>query len=718
METAGGVHGFPAVLTSFVGRAGPVREMAGLLDQCRLVTVTGPGGAGKTRLAGEVARRVAGRFADGAWLAELAPVRDPAQVAGVVAAALGVREQPGVPVVDAVARVLARQQLLLVLDNCEHVIGAAARLCAGLLGACDDVRVLATSREPLAVAGEVRYRLGPLGLPGLGDPAEAAGSEAVELFADRARQADPHFILGSESGPVVAQLVTRLDGMPLAIELAAARAETLGVAQLLDRLDDRLVLLTAGDRLEAGPAPVPGRDGGVELSAAGGARAAGVPRLVGVPGAVHAGGRRGRRGGGRRCGGAASGGLLAGCPAAGRAGWPVPVRACWRRCALTGLGCWPGPGERNEAAAAQAGYALEVAEQAAAALPTAEGELAAGQWLDAEDAMLRQVLAWAMDHDTAVALRLAVALAPWWDQHGGLPDQYPLLRRASGFAEVGSDGWCAAEFWLGMTVRSSADMAGALGHFTAVRDAVQDRGPSRVLTDALIGRTSVLRELGRVAEAVEDAHSALALAREIGYPAGEVLALVSLSHAAVIDDDVSRSVRLAREAGQITADIPSWADQARCITLIGVLTAVGDLATAEAICAAGLARCRTVNSLQSLAILLDRMAILDFEAGRVQDGAAHLREALQILVQSGGWFELINSLDGCGRLCAATGRCAEAVTLWSAYAALCRQTETADWPADARLRQRLLAQGTAGAWGRPDPHGRGAGRGDDPGHRS
>ena len=153
VTAAGGVHGFPAELTSFIGRAGPVREVAGLLAEYRLVTVTGPGGAGKTRLAGEVAREVADRFADGVWLAELALVRDPAQVAAVAAAALGVREQPGVPVAGAVARVLARQQLLLVLDNCEHVIGAAAELCAGLLAACDDVRVLATSREPLASPG-------------------------------------------------------------------------------------------------------------------------------------------------------------------------------------------------------------------------------------------------------------------------------------------------------------------------------------------------------------------------------------------------------------------------------------------------------------------------------------------------------------------------------------------------------------------------------------
>jgi predicted ATPase len=195
-----------------------------------------------------VARRAAGRFADGAWLVELAPVADPAQVPSVVAVALGVREQPGVPAAEAVARVLAGQQLLLVLDNCEHVIGAAAQLCAGLLAAADDVRILATSREPLAVAGEARYRLGPLALPDPDDPGQAARAEAVALFADRARSADARFTLDGETTPAVARLVARLDGMPLAIELAAARVEALGVTGLLDRIDDRFALLAGADR--------------------------------------------------------------------------------------------------------------------------------------------------------------------------------------------------------------------------------------------------------------------------------------------------------------------------------------------------------------------------------------------------------------------------------------------------------------------------------------
>ena len=227
-DAAGSMHGFPAALTSFVGRAAVVDEIAGQLGRCRLVTLTGPGGAGKTRLAGEVARRVAGRFADGVWLAELAAVREPAQVAAAVAAALGIRGLPSAGAPDAVAHALARRQLLLVLDNCEHVIGAAAELCGRLLLGADDVRVLATSREPLRIAGETRYRLAPLTLPAPDNPADPDGSEAVALFADRARQADAGFALDAETAPMVARLVARLDGMPLAIELAAARLEALG----------------------------------------------------------------------------------------------------------------------------------------------------------------------------------------------------------------------------------------------------------------------------------------------------------------------------------------------------------------------------------------------------------------------------------------------------------------------------------------------------------
>ena len=681
------MHGFPAALTSFIGRAGPAREVAGLLERHRLVTVTGPGGTGKTRLASEVALRVAGRFADGVWLAELAPVGDPARIAAVVTAALGVREQPGVPVAEVLARVLARQQLLLVLDNCEHVVDAAALLCAGLLGACDDVRVLATSREPLAVAGEARYRLGPLTLPAPGDPAEGGGSEAVTLFADRARQVDAGFTLDGRTRPLVAELVRRLDGMPLAIELAAARVEALGVRQLLDRLDERFALLTAGDRL------APSRHRSLAATVEWSYRLLEEPgrrvfRAVSVfPGPFT---------------------LEAAEAVAGEGAGPVVLRLV--DCSLLvppragpdgrsryvmletlrayGAGLLTAAGEQDEAAAAAARWAVGMAEQAAAGLQTVEGEVAAAQWLDAEDAAVAQVLAWALKHDAAVALRLAVAVAPWWLLRGRAAGEYLRLREAAERVDAGSDGWYAAQFWLGITARHSADLTGALGHFTAVCDAAGGR-LSRALADCLAGRSAVLRNLGRLAEAVDDGRRALDLAREVDYPAGEALALEQLAITALYTDDRDSALQLAR---QIPADIPGWLARLGSILLAEVLTEAGDLVAAERICAAGLARSRDAGDVQHLAELLIRMASLDLQAGRTESAAAHLREALQTAVRTGSRLSVFNALYSCGDMCAATGRPAEAVTMWAAEAALSRHEGYIEPPAGERLRRERLRE--------------------------
>jgi non-specific serine/threonine protein kinase len=670
VTAAGEVHGFPAALTSFVGRAGALREVAGLLGECRLVTVTGPGGVGKTRLAGQVAREVAGRFADGAWLAELAPVRDPAQVAAVVAAALGIREQPGVPAAAAVARVLARQQLLLVLDNCEHVIGAAAELCAGLLAACDDVRVLATSREPLAVAGEARYRLGPLTLPDPdGDGAGGAGSEAVVLFADRARRVYARFALDGPDGPVVARLVARLDGMPLAIELAAARVEALGVAQLLDRLEDRFALLTGGDRLAED------RQRSLAATVEWSYRLLDdderrVFRAVSVfPGPF-------TLEGAEAVAGPEAGPVvlrLVDCslvvpPRAGPDGRPRYVML-ETLCAY-GAGLLTEAGEADGAAAALAGYALRVAGQAAAGLLSGDGELAAARWLDAEDITMRQVLGWAVAHDPDLALRLADALGWWWVLRGRLAGEYRLLRQAVGRAEAGSDEWCDAQIWLGYAAQFSADLAAALGHFTAVRDAAAGRPPSPALASALVGRAGPLFLIGREAEAAGEARRALVLAREIGDPVGEFRALTVLSFATDFAGDHDEAVRLIRQAGQITAGIPRVLARYGSSVLTRMLAGAGDLAEAELAGAAGLARARDVGDLWNQVNLLTRIVELDLRAGRPGDAAAHLREELQLAVRTGLWFDLRTGLAQCAILCAATGRAAEALTLRAACAAV------------------------------------------------
>jgi predicted ATPase/DNA-binding CsgD family transcriptional regulator len=684
LAPAGGMHGFVPALTSFVGRAGPVREVPALLAEYRLVTVTGPGGAGKTRLADQVAKQVAGRFADGAWLAELAPVRDPALVPAVVAAALGVREQPGMPAAGVLARVLARLQLLLVLDNCEHVIGAAAELCAGLLAACDDVRVLATSREPLRAAGEARYRLGPLALPGPDDPANAAASEAVALFADRARRADPHFALDDRAGPVVARLVARLDGMPLAIELAAARVEALGVSQLLDRIDDRFALLTEGDRdaadrqrslaatVEWSYRLLDDRERRVfrALSVFPDPFTLEAAEAVGGPGTglvvLH----------------------LVDCsllspPQAGpdgrlRYGMLETLRAYAARLLAQA-------GEQDAAASALAGYALAVAGQAAAGLQTSTGEQDAARWLDAEDATMRQVLAWAMGRDREAALRLVAALGGWWLLRGRLPGVYPLLAELAGYAEPGSDGWCTAQRQAGWAAWYSSDLTGALRQFTELRDAVAGRPPSRALADALGGRSRVLLTLGQYPEAASDARRSLAVAREAGYADGEVFALLCLAYAATGAGDLGEAARLARQADQIPGDIAPSMARLRRMVLTDVLIYAGDFAAAEPACAAALAASRDAGDLFSQPELLYRMALLDLRAGRVKDAAAQLREALQLVLRTGAWNP--GYLDDCGYLCAATGRPAEAVTAWAAWAALVIYV---DVPADVRRREEPL----------------------------
>jgi predicted ATPase/DNA-binding CsgD family transcriptional regulator len=694
-DAVGSRHGFPAALTSFVGRAAVVDEIAGHLSQYRLVTVTGPGGAGKTRLADEVARKVACRFADGVWLAELAAVRDPAQVTAAVAAALGIRELPSVAAADALAHALARRQLLLVLDNCEHVIGAAAELCGRLLLGADDMRVLATSREPLRIAGEARYRLAPLTLPDPAHPADPDGSEAVTLFADRARRADAGFALDEQTTPVVARLVARLDGMPLAIELAAARVEALGVAQLLDRIDDRFTVLEAGDRLAA--ARQRSLAATVEWSyRLLDERERRVFRAVSVfPGPFTLEGAEAVAGTGAR-----SAVLnLVDCsllvpPRAGPDGRSRYVMLETLRAYGTGL--LAGAGEGGAAAAALAGYALRIAEDASSELTAGAGEVAAARWLDAEDATMRSVLDWALaqdaaierdaaaehsaaaahdavvEHDAAVAPELAAALAWWWQIRGRLAAQVPLLRAAVDRAAAGSEPWCACRTWLGQAALDSADPAGALRHFTAARDAIGDRGPFPLLAKCLSGRSAALLGMGRIAEAAGDARRSLALARDGDLPVAQALALADLSRIACVVGDRVGAVQLARQAERISADLPGPMARERGHTLTAVLIEVGDLPAAERTCTAGLDGAREVGDLWSLGNLLEKMVVLDMGLDRYADAALHLREALQTAIRTGVRRKVLEDLDCCGYLCALTGRPAEAVTVWAAVVALGR----------------------------------------------
>jgi predicted ATPase len=227
-----------------------VSEVKNALSAARLVTLTGIGGVGKTRLALRIASEVRADFPDGVWLVELGELRDESLLVDVVTATLGVRDQSARPSPEVLIEFLNSRQLLLVLDNCEQVVDAAAKLAETLLRSCPEIRILATSREALGIVGETVEPLAPLPCPETySEPTPLeSGDDAVALFAERAAAAVPGFQLTTENAATIAQICSRLDGLSLAIELAAARLRAMSPEQILDRLSDRFTLLTRGSR--------------------------------------------------------------------------------------------------------------------------------------------------------------------------------------------------------------------------------------------------------------------------------------------------------------------------------------------------------------------------------------------------------------------------------------------------------------------------------------
>ncbi len=244
-------NNLPRQLTSFVGRDADLREVARLLTCTRLLTLTGTGGLGKTRLSLQVAAEAMDGYPDGVWFVELASLRDDALVPQALAAVVGVKEDPGRPVIEALAKFARDRRLLVILDNCEHLVRGCANLAKALLQAGPHVAILASSRESLHIGGETTYAVPALSLPDRDQSLAPEGllqCEAVHLFRERAVAAKPSFELTANNAPSVASICRKLDGIPLALELAAARVRTMSIEAIDERLADRFRLLTAGDR--------------------------------------------------------------------------------------------------------------------------------------------------------------------------------------------------------------------------------------------------------------------------------------------------------------------------------------------------------------------------------------------------------------------------------------------------------------------------------------
>ena len=255
-DAADVIGNLPMRLTRFIGREREIGTVTALLGEHRLITLVGAPGVGKTRLGLRVATGVEGSFPDGAWLVDLAPLADGALLPRVVANLLGISDEPGQPLSATVAQRLRSRSILLLIDNCEHLIDDVAALAELLLQHCPRLRVLATSREPLGLKGEMTWRVPSLTIPDAAGVSAAGAdwsaildrSEAAQLFVDRARAAVPTFAPTERSATAVAQICARLDGIPLALELAAARVRSLSIEEIAARLDDRFTLLTGGSR--------------------------------------------------------------------------------------------------------------------------------------------------------------------------------------------------------------------------------------------------------------------------------------------------------------------------------------------------------------------------------------------------------------------------------------------------------------------------------------
>jgi predicted ATPase/DNA-binding CsgD family transcriptional regulator len=433
--------GLPAEVSSLVGRGPEIAAVRERLRGGRVVTLTGPGGCGKTRLALRVATLADGSFADGARLVELASLTDPALVPASLAEALGVSEQDAVDPMAAVVRALADRELLIVLDNCEHVLESAGRAVAMLAGQCRRVRILATSRERLDVPGESVFPVPSLGLPEDGTVRAVAASEAGRLFVTRARAASPAFALTAGNAAAIAELCSRLDGMPLAIELAAARCPALGPVQLAARLEGHPGLL-------AGGAARPDRHRSLEALVSwsyellGDAERRLLARLSVLRGGFDLDVAE-RVAGGEPLAPQAVAGLLASL--AGKSLVQVQAGAVIRYSLLETVrqfaaGQLAASGEETAVHARLLRWALEVARSAEAARPGAE-RAGWSDRLSAEQASIRAALSWALGGQEPEAGReLAARLARWWIATGRYSEAGQFLTTAAGIAAAAAPG--------------------------------------------------------------------------------------------------------------------------------------------------------------------------------------------------------------------------------------------------------------------------------------
>ena len=637
-------NNLPEPLASFVGRARELDEVVQRLSQARLLTLYGSGGVGKTRLALRLAAGVLGEFPDGVWLAELAPLTDPALVAQAVAAAIGLKEEPGRPIAQTLAAHLKERQVLLVLDNCEHVLDACARLAQALLAACPRLKLLASSREALGIAGEQALRVPSLALPDAGvapTPQAIAHCEAVQLFVERATLVRPDFRLGERNAAAVASICRRLDGIPLALELAAARVRSLAAEEIDHRLDQRFRLLTGGSRT-ALPRQQTLRsliDWSYDLLREPERRV--LQRL-----SVFAEGWTAAAAG-PVCAGAGvdaddvadllqslcDKSLVLADERDGRTRYQLleTVRQYARERLLE-------QGDGEAARDRHLGHFLHRAEQAAAALTGPEQ----ARWLrelEDEHANLRAAFEWsvAAAAPAAAGLRLCGALQRFWLVHGHLTEGRASCARALDAGAAGPPTLARADALnaAGVLAYHQHDAAAAEAQHREALEIRRALGDRRGAAISLNNLGILARDRGDFAAARELQQQSLAIAREIGNANGAARSLGNLGMIALDEHDFASARALFEESLAMMRELSDDDGSAIGLHLLGdVCRETGDLAAARACFADSLVILGRLGHKVRIAYSLDELAALAATLGdpaaaaRLWGAAERLRDEL------------------------------------------------------------------------------------------
>jgi predicted ATPase/Tfp pilus assembly protein PilF len=653
-------NNLPLQLTSFIGREQEIEQLKELLGTARLLTLTGTAGVGKTRLAQEVASRVLTDYSEGVWLVELAALADPELVVGAVAAALGVREQPGKALLATLCDALSRRSMLLLLDNCEHVVGVCAALAEALLRVCPGLRVLATSREPLGIVGELLWRVPALSVPGPNHmPAvtELSRYEAVRLFVERARLSRPEFGLTAENARVIAEVCRRLEGIPLALELAAARVRALTLEQMLARMDESFGVLTGGGRTRlprqqtmrgaiAWSYGLLGQDekrvferlavfaGGCTLKAAeavcGAGRDLGMEVLDVVASLVDK-------------------SLLQPTQQAdGEARFEMleTIREY-------GLERLEASGETEQLRRRHADYYLALAAEAAPELFGAREP----EWLErleAEHDNVRAALQWLLEHDAEAGLRLAAAVYFFWNVHGHYTEGRRWLEAALGRSGTApSIVRAKALGGAGNLACLQGDMAPARVYFEESVRLAGEAGDTGLIAWTSLGLGIVAAQRGEIEAARASLEASLASGRELG------------------------------EDRLVAATLNALGEMARL---------EGEWAAARKLYDEAFAMSRQAGTPDGVSTVLDNLGAVACEEGDLRKARACYREALAIAQALGNRNEIAYSLDGLAAVAARQGAWARSARLAGAAQGLRDAIGYELEPIDRAFRERYVAE--------------------------